>query len=80
MRILSCTYNMDTACVDVVFDDGSTLSIDTLAVEDALEIGISRQADVDYLIYNKPKEYAQLVLSGRLENYIKGPTMHGLED
>ncbi len=43
MRILSCTYNMDTACVDVVFDDGSTLSIDTLAVEDALEIGISQQ-------------------------------------
>lgn len=38
-KLVSCTYNMDTACVDVVFDDGSTLSIDTLAVEDALERG-----------------------------------------
>ena len=35
-RILSCQFNIDTACVDVEYEDGFVLSIYTLAVEDAV--------------------------------------------
>ena len=29
MKILSCAFNMDTACVELKFDDGSMIAIDT---------------------------------------------------
>ena len=31
MRILSCAFNMDTSCVELKFDDGSMIAIDTIA-------------------------------------------------
>ena len=31
--ILSCKFNMDTACVELRFLDGTMLAIDTIAVE-----------------------------------------------
>ena len=31
MKILSCAFNMDTACVELKFDDGSMIAIDTIA-------------------------------------------------
>ena len=35
-RIISCQFNIDTACVDVEYEDGFVLSIYTPAVEDAV--------------------------------------------
>ena len=32
-NIKSCEYNMDTVCVELRFEDGSTISIDCTAVE-----------------------------------------------
>ena len=32
-RFVSCEFNMDTACVELKFLDGSMLGIDTIAVE-----------------------------------------------
>ena len=39
--LLSCKFNIDTACVELKFSDGSMISIDCTAVEDevAEEIG-----------------------------------------
>ena len=37
-------------------------------------------ADLDWLLYNAPMEYASLVLSGEMESYLKGPALHGIED
>ena len=31
-RLISCEFNMDTACVELKFVDGSMISIDTIAV------------------------------------------------
>ena len=33
MKLLSCVFNIDTACVELKFDDGSMIAIDTIAVE-----------------------------------------------
>lgn len=38
------------------------------------------RSELDYLIYNKPLEYAQLVLGGELEQYVQGTLEHRLMD
>lgn len=31
--LISCAYNMDNCCVELKFNDGSMIAIDTIAVE-----------------------------------------------
>lgn len=37
-------------------------------------------SELDWLIFNKPLEYAQLVLGGDLEGYLRGAPEHRLMD
>jgi len=76
-RLLSCEFNMDTACVEVKFADGSMISIDTIAVENEVADNMYQRSELDWLIYNKPLEYVQLVLVGDLEGYLRGTPEHG---
>ena len=79
-KILKCEYNMDTAYVELIFDDGTRISIDTIAVENEVADNMYQRSELDWLIYNKPLEYAQLVLENGLEEYVRGEAIHGLED
>ena len=79
-KILKCEYNMDTACVELIFDDGMMIAIDTIAVESEVVDNMYQRSELDWLIYNKPLEYVQLVLEGGLEEYVRGEAIHGLED
>lgn len=79
-KLLSCEFNMDTACIEMKYDDGSMISIDCTAVEDELDASMLQRGELDWLIYNKPMEYAELILSGGIENYIKGTPEHRLMD
>ena len=79
-RLLSCEFNMDTACVEVKFADGSMIAINTIDVENEIADNMYQRLDLDWLIYNKPLEYAQLVLGGDLERYVKGTPEHQLMD
>ena len=74
MKLLSCVFNMDTACVELKFDDGSTIAIDTIAVENEVADNMYQRSELDYLIYNDPIGYADLVLNGNLEIYLKTVT------
>ena len=78
-RIVSCEFNMDTACVELRLSDGSMLTIDTIALENEVADNMFQRAELDWLIYNKPLEYVQLVLSGNLERYLQGHYEHRLE-
>ena len=80
MKILSCEFNMDTACVELKFDDGSMIAIDTIAVENEVADNMYQRSELQRLIYNAPLEYAQLVLNGDLEKYIQGTAEHKLTD
>ena len=71
MKVLSCAFNMDTACVELKFDDGSMIAIDTIAVENEVARNMYERSELDYLIYNSPLEYADLILNGDPENYLK---------
>ena len=79
-RLISCEFNMDTACVELKFADGSMISIDTIAVENEVADNMYQRSELDWLIYNKPLEYAQLVLDGDLEQYVQGTPEHRLID
>ena len=69
-RLISCEFNMDAACVELKYSDGSMIAIDTIAVENEVADNMYQRSELDWLIYNKPLEYAQLVLAGGLEDYI----------
>ena len=74
MKLLSCAFNMDTACVELKFDDGSTIAIDTIAVENEVADNRYQRSELDYLIYNDPLAYAELMLNGDPETYLKTVT------
>lgn len=69
-RLLSCEFNMDTACVELKFANGSMIAIDTIAVENEVADNIYQQSELDWLIYNDPAAYADLVLNGDPETYL----------
>ena len=49
-------------------------------VEDALDVTMAQRSELDYLIYNDPLGYADLILNGDPEEYLKNVTgSHGLE-
>ena len=77
----ACKFNMDTGCVELLLRDGRKISIDCTGVEDALDATIAQRSGLDYLIYNDPLAYAELILNGNPEEYLKNVTgNHGLED
>ena len=80
-KLLSSRYNMDTNRVETRFEDGSTVVIDSIAVEDEYGNTLAQRAELDWLLYNKPLEYAQMVLRGEMERYLSLGCDHGrLED
>ena len=77
----ACKFNMDTGCVELLLQDGRKISIDCTGVEDALDVTMAQRSELDYLIYNDPLGYADLILNGNPEEYLKNVTgSHGLED
>ena len=73
-RLTSCEFNMDTACVELKFANGSMIAIDTIAVENEIADNMYQRSELDYLIYNDPLAYADLVLNGNPEAYLKSVT------
>ena len=73
-KLLSCEFNMDTACVELRFSDGSVISINCIAVENEVADNLYERSELDYLIYNAPLEYADLILNGDPERYLKAVT------
>ena len=73
---VSCAYNMDNCCVELKFTDGSMIAIDTIAVENEVADNMYQRSELDYLIYNVPLEYADLILNGDLEKYLKAVTQY----
>lgn len=76
MKILSCEFNIDTACVELRLLDGTMISIDTIAVENEVADNMVQRSELDWLIYNAPLEYADLILNGNPEKYLKAVTQY----
>lgn len=74
MKILSCEFNIDTARVELRMSDGTIISIDCTAVKNEVADNMYQRSELDWLLYNAPLEYANLILNGDLEKYLKTVT------
>ena len=76
-----CKFNMDTSCVELLLRAGRLISSDCTGVEDALDVTMSQRSELDYLVYNDPLGYADLILNGDPKGYLKDVAgSHKLED
>lgn len=48
---------------------------DNIAVENEVARNMYERSELDYLIYNAPLEYADLILNGDPENYLRTVTV-----
>lgn len=61
--------------MELKFTDGSMIAIDTIAVENGVAGNMYERSELDYLIYNIPLEYADLILNGEPVKYLKAITV-----
>lgn len=73
-KILSCEFNPDTACVELRLDDETLIPIDCTAVENEVANSMYQRSELDWLIYNDPLAYAELILNSEPELYLKTVT------
>ena len=57
--------------MELLLRDGRKISIDCTGVEDVLDVTMAQRMELDYLIYNDPLGYADLILNGDPEKYLK---------
>ena len=79
-KILFCEFNLDTACVKLRLDDGTLLSIDCTAVENEVANSMYQRSELDWLIYNDPLAYAELILNEESVGYLKRVTTNTVFD
>ena len=73
-KVLSCVFNIDTACVEVKYQDGSMISIDCTKVENEIARNMYEASELDWLVYNAPADYVNLLLHGDIGEYLKNVT------
>ena len=67
---------MDTACVELRLTDGTLISINCTAVENEVADNMYQRSELDYLIYNDPVAYVELILNGDPVKYLKTVTVY----
>lgn len=72
--LLFCEFNMDTGCVELRYSDSSMISINCTAVEDEVANSRFQRSELDWLIYNDPLSYAELILNADPEEYLRTVT------
>ena len=71
MYFRNCRFDFDTNRVEAILSDGSLLSIDCIAVENELAETWLDRRELDFLIYNEPESYVELILTGHMEEFLK---------
>lgn len=71
MKLIACKFNIDSSCVELRFVDGTALDIDCTVVESQYAHTVQQKTELDWLVYNAPVEYGQLLLSGRIQKYLQ---------
>ena len=73
-QLISCEFNIDTACVELKDSDGSMIAIIGAAVEDEVANSCFQRSELAWLIYNDPLSYTELILNGDPEEYLRTVT------
>ena len=75
MDIYCAFYDMDTNKVYVWQLDRSIVAIDCTAVENVEADNLYQRSELDYLIWNDPMAYADLILNGDPRKYLRAVTV-----
>ena len=70
MFLYKCHFDFDTNRVEAILSDSNRLFIDCIAVENELAETWLDRRELDFLIYNEPESYVELILNGRMEEYL----------
>lgn len=73
-KLISCKYHEDSQTVELRYTDGTLIDIDCMAVEDQVARNMYERSELDYLLYNDPMDYADLILNGDVVEYLKNVT------
>ena len=71
---ISCEFNIDTACVEVRFADDSVIAIDCTLVEAEVTGNMYESSELEWLVYNAPVDYINLLLNGDVKAYLRSVT------
>ena len=66
-KVISCKFNIDTACVEVRFMDGSMIAIDCTLVEAEVARNMYESSELEWPVYSAPVDYVNLLLHEYLE-------------
>ena len=64
----------DNSRVELRLTDGTLISIDCTAVENEVADNMYQRSELDWLIYNDPVAYAELILNGDPAKYLDAVT------
>ena len=72
--LISCKYHEDSQTVELLYTDGTLIDIDCMAVEDEVTQNMYERSALDYLLTHDPIGYADLILNGDIEAYLRNVT------
>ena len=73
-KVISCAFNIDAACVEVRFVDGSMIFVDCTLVEAEVARNMYESSELGWLVYNAPVDYVNLLLHGDVQEYLSNIT------
>ena len=80
-KLISCAFNIDTACVEFKYTDGSMIAIDCTLVEAEVARNMYESSELEWLVYHAPVDYVNLLLHGDVREYLRNTTdYHPLEN
>ena len=80
MMLYIAFYDMDTNCVNAWLTDRSIVTIDCQTVEDAFSDNMYERSELDYLLFNDPAAYADLVLNEDPGRYLKAVVQYKTDE
>lgn len=80
MMLYTAFYDMDTNCVNAWLTDRSIVTIDCQKVEDTFADNMYERSELDYLLFNDPAAYADLVLNDDPGRYLKAVTQYKTDE
>ena len=73
-KVISCAFNIDPARVEIKYADGSMIAIDCTLVEAEVARNIYESSELEWLVYNAPVDYVNLLLHGDIREYLRNVT------
>ena len=80
MMLYTAFYDMDTNCVNAWLTDRSIVTIGCQKVEDTFADNMYERSELDYLLFNDPAAYADLVLNEDPGRYLKAVTQYKTDE